>query len=30
MNKINKVESVYKKDALAALGDGWCCWCWCA
>ncbi len=29
MKKINKAESVFKKDAVAALGDGWCCWCWC-
>ena len=30
MKKVNKAESVFKKDAVAALGDGWCCWCWCA
>jgi len=29
MTKTEKAESVYKKDAIAALGDGWCCWCWC-
>lgn len=29
MKKLNRAESIFKKDAVAALGDGWCCWCWC-
>lgn len=29
MIKTEKVENALKRNAVAALGDGWCCWCWC-
>lgn len=29
MFKLDRVENALKSDEVAALGDGWCCWCWC-